>query len=42
MIASDEQRQIGSGTGTTVVLMKIADLLELIGNRKTSRIIGIA
>ena len=41
MIASDEQCQVRSSTGTTVVLVKITDLLELIRNRKTSRIIGV-
>lgn len=41
MIAPDEQCQIGSNTFAAVVLMKITDLLELVGNRKTSRIIGI-
>lgn len=41
MVATDEQCQIGSNTATTVVLMKIADLLELVWNRETSRIIGI-
>ena len=41
MIASNEQCQVRSSTGTTVVLVKITDLLELVGNRKTSRIIGV-
>jgi hypothetical protein len=41
MIAPNEQRQIGSSTVAAVVLMKITYLLELVGDRKTSRIIGI-
>ena len=41
MIAPNEQCQIGSSTIATVVLVKIADLLELVGDRETSRIIGI-
>lgn len=41
MIAPNKQCQIGSSTVATVVLMKITDLLELVGDRETSRIIGI-